>query len=376
MASAGEETQLERLLTVYKRVEEVLYGSVYPLRADTSDETGEIPLGKWESPFVVSKQLGQREIIFGSVLHHIHETARPILRIESLQKELAKSLPSEIRGSMVESRSGNEVTITSPAMEFPPWFLYQQDEIIKDAILLSAPPVRTLVEIFSGKGNGTVPTYDYEGNPSGGIRMQRLFHALSHHRYCVVSGGYINDIFSGEDTPGLPDVFGTKVKANDLFNLVISFLEGITINDFVGMLRGRLERLSIDSKPREIIFAHQNVYALTEVVRDRVEDARFSPFRNYLFSQFTTDENREIDAARRSNSTVVLERRFNLPRFTMGADLDAKVIAMSITINDKQESFEFSQREFFEKLTATCGNESVIPIERLSQRIENLSKPS
>ena len=58
MASAGEETQLERLLTVYKRVEEVLYGSVYPLRADTSDETGEIPLGKWESPFVVSKQLG------------------------------------------------------------------------------------------------------------------------------------------------------------------------------------------------------------------------------------------------------------------------------------------------------------------------------
>ena len=81
-------------------------------------------------------------------------------------------------------------------------------------------------------------------------------------------------------------MFGTKVKVEDLFNEVIGFLEGITVNDFVGMLRGRLQGLSIDSKPRDIIFAHQNVYALTEVVRHRVEHARFSPFRNYLFSQF------------------------------------------------------------------------------------------
>ena len=190
MTTADEETQLERLLFVYKRVEEVLYGSVYPLRADASQATGEIPLGKWESPLVVSKQLGQHEIVFGSILHHMHEAARPIFRMEVLQQELAKSLPSEIRVSMVESRSGDQVTFTSLGSEFPALFLYQQDETIKDAVLLSAPPVRTLVEIFSGKGNRIVPTYDYEGNPTNGVSMQQLFHALSHHRYCVVSGGH------------------------------------------------------------------------------------------------------------------------------------------------------------------------------------------
>ena len=375
MTSDCGTTQLERLLVIYKRVEEVLYGSVYPLRVDASEASGEIPLGKWKSPFIVSKQLGEHEVVYGSVLHHMHEAARPIFQMKALQKELMESLPSESRSSMVEARSGNEVVFTSPAGEFTASFLYKQDQIIKDAVLLSALSVRTLVDIFSGKGNRIVPTYDYEGNPTNGVSMQQLFHALCHHRYCVVSGGSVHDIFSGQDTPGLPDMFGTKVKVEDLFNEVIGFLEGITVNDFVGMLRGRLQGLSIDSKPRDIIFAHQNVYALTEVVRHRVEHARFSPFRNYLFSQCTADENREVEAARRSTSTVVLRRRFNLPRFKMGTDLDAKVIEMSITINDEQEKFEFSQQEFFERLTATCGNESIIPIEKLRQRVENLAEP-
>ena len=372
MTSADEGNQLERLLAQYQRVEETLYGSVYPLRVDTSQVTGEILLGKWRSPFVVSKQLGQREIIYGSVLHHMHEAAGPIFRMESRQNELAKSLPSEIHASLIESRSGNQITFTSPASEFSPLLLYKQDEIIKDAVLLSALPVRTLVEVFSGKGNRIVPTYDYEGNRTNGVSMQQVFHALCHHRYCVVSGGFIHDIFSGDDVQGLPDLFGTTIKVEELLNEVIGFLEGVTVNDFVGMLRSRLEKLTIDSKARDIVFAHQNVYALADVVRGRAGDASFSPFSDYLFSRFTAEESRKIEAAG-GKSTVILKRRFTLPRFAIGPDLDAKVIVMSININDKQESFEFSQQEFFDKLTAACGKESVIPIERLRQRIEDLA---
>ena len=373
MTSTGDKKQLERMLAIYRRVEEVLYGCVYPLRVDASEATGEITLGQWKSPFVVSKQLGQHEIVYGSVLHLIHEAARPIFRMEALQKELRNSLPSEIRASIVESRSGNEVTFTSPTGEFPALFLYKQDEIIKDAVLLSGLQVRTLLDVFSGKGNRIVPTYDYEGNPAPGVSMQQLFHALCHHRYCVVSGGFIYDVFSGQDTRGLPDVFGTKIKSGELLTEVIEFLKGISVNDFVGMLRRRLEGLTIDSKPRDIIFAHQNVYALNEVVRCRLGDARLSPFLNYLFGRFTADESQEIEAAR-GKSTVLLERRFNPPRFQIGPDFEAKVIEMSITINEKQEKFEFSRQEFFEKLTATCGNESIIPIERLQQQIADLAE--
>ena len=172
-------------------------------------------------------------------------------------------------------------------------------------------------------------------------------------------------------------MFGTKIKVEELFTAVIGFLEGITVNDFVGILRGRLKGLSIDSKPRDIIFVHQNVYALAEVVRYRLGDSRLLPFQNYLFSRFTEDESRAMKTAG-GKSEVWLERRFNPPKFKTGADLDAKVIEMNmnITINEKPERVEFSQHEFFEKLTATCGNESVIPIERLRHRVENLAEPS
>ena len=351
----------------------MLYGSVYILQVDASESTEEIPLGKWESPFVVSKQLGEHEVVYGSILHHMHEAARPILRMGTLQQQLAQSLPSEIRASMVESRSGNARTLTSPTSEFPALFLYRQDEIIKDAVLLSALSVRTLLEIFSGKGNRTVPTYDYEGNPTNGVSMQQLFHALCHHRYCVVSQGFIHDIFSGDDTRGLPDMFGTKLKVEELLAEVIGFLEGITVNDFVGMLRSRLKGLTINSKTRDIIFVHQNVYALTDLIRYRLEDTRFTPFVNYLFSRFTADESRKIEVSK-GKATIHLERRCNAPRFKVGPVLEAKVIEMYVTINEKQEKFEFSQQELFEKLVATCGKESLIPMERLRQGIETLSE--
>ena len=344
------------------------------MRVDASEATGEIPLGKWESPFIVSRQLGQHEIVYGSIPHHMYEAAKPIFKLEVLQKDLARTLPYEIRESMVESQSSNQVTFTSPAIEFPALFLYQQDELIKDAVLLSAPSVRTLVEIFSGKGNRDVPTYDYGGNPTNGVSMQQLFHALSHHRYCVVSQGFIHDVFSGEDTRGLPDVFGRSIKVEEILNAVMNFLEGITVKDFVGMLRARLERLSIDSMVRDIIFAHQNVYVLTGVVRYRLVEVQFSPFFDYLFGQFTVDERRKVEAAK-GRSTIPLERRFNLPRFKLRPDLDAKVIEMHITINGNQESFEFDLREFFEKLTHVCGNESIVPIERFMERVEDLGEP-
>ena len=366
---------VERLLFQYQRVDETLYGSVYPLRVDAACAMGEIPLGKWQAPFIVSKQLGQHEIVYGSILYHMHEAARPIFRIGALQDELTRNLPAEIQSSIVESRDGSTITRTSPSDGFPAQFLYQQDEIIKDAILLSLSHVRTLVEIFSGKGNRVVSTFDYEGNLTGEVSMQQLLNALAHHRHIVVTGGFISDVFSGQNTRGLPNMFGTKVKVEELLTGIINFLEGITVNDYVGMVRGRLEGLTIDSEPGDIIFAHQNVYALTEIVRYRIGEAQFLPFQNYLFSQLTSDEKRELRAAG-DKSEVPLTRRFNIPRFKIGSDLDARTIEVGVAINDKQERFEFSQRELFEKLTSASGSESLIPIERFRQRIDALAEPS
>ena len=372
MNIAAQQNDVQRLLFVYQQVNEALYGSVYPLRVNAAEATGTIALGQWKAPFLVSKQFGQHEIIYGSLVHHMHEAARPIIRMGSLQEKLRETLPPDMRASMIEYRSDNQITYASPQNEFPALFLYQQEELIKDTLLLSASHMRTLLELLSGKRNRAVPTYDYEGNPTGSVTIHKLFHALSHHRYCVVSAGFVCDIFSQEDTPGLPDLFGMKVKLGELLRESIGFLEGITVNDFVGILRARLTGLAVDSKPKDIIFAHQNVYSLSELVRCRVTDVKFLPFQNYLFSQFTADEKREIEQAN-GISPVNLKRQFTLPRFHIGSNLNSKSVSMVLTINGKQESFQFRQEEFFEKLSATWGEEPLIPIERLRQNIDTLA---
>ena len=351
-----------------------MYGSVYPLRVDASCK-GEVPLGKWKSPFVVWRQLGRQKIVYGSISHLMYEAARPFFQMSVRQEKSRVSLPTEIREAMVDTRSGEVITSSLPSGDFPPAFIYEQDEIMRDALLLAAPHVRTLIEIFSGKGNRIVPTYDYDGNQTGGVSMQRLFSTLSHHRYCVVSGGFLHDIFSDQDTPGLPDEFGTKIEQVELIDAVFEFLDGITVNDFVGMLRGRLEHLTVDSKARDIIFAHQNVVALDNVVEDRLSDASFQPFLNFLFRGLTANEDAMLaEAASRGETEVRLTRVFPTPSFQISDDLSSKVIRMHITINGKAEKFEFEQQEFFGKLTATCGTEPLLTQERLGRRFAELSQ--
>ena len=72
-------------------------------------------------------------------------------------------------------------------------------------------------------------------------------------------------------------------------------------------------------------------------------------------------------------SPVNLKRQFTLPRFHIGSNLNAKSVGMVLTINGKEESFQFRQEEFFEKLSAAWGEEPLIPIERLRQNIDTLA---
>ena len=367
---------MERLFTVYKLAGNVLYGSMYPLQIEDSQAPKIVPLGQWESPFIVSVQLGEREVTPGSIPYHMHEALRPLLRTKALRDGLTGTLPSHVRESIVESRSGNTITYTSDA--FSPAFIYRQDETVRDGVLLSALSTRTLMDIFSGKGNRLIPAYDYDGNRIDGVLMQRLFNALSHHRYCAVSNGFICDIFSDQDVEGLPDMFGVKIKAEELATETVRYLEELTINDFVGMLRGRLERLTVDSKTRDKIFVHQNICALTDIVAYRIPDPQFAPFLDFVLEPAALSRADELLKAT-ADRPVESELRFFRPRFKLGSDLGAKIIEMHVTFSERPEEsemYEFSQQVFFEKLTDVCGHQAIIPIQELVQQIENLTQPS
>ena len=230
--------------------------------------------------------------------------------------------------------------------------------------------LRTLLEVLSGRRNIPVTLYDYEGNSTGTVSLSDLLNTLMHHRYCVVSGEYVHDIFSGQSQLDSPRRFGSKVKSVELFNVMFSYLSAITINDFVGVLRGQLERLTVDSEPRDIMFVVQNVHSLAEIIGDRIIDGRFTKMQELLFREFTAEEERKIEAARRQSKTITLVRHFGKPAFKIDASLQERRIEMSVNINGKSESFKIDQEQFFEVLTRVYGEDPLVPWDQLLKRYD------
>ena len=359
-----------RLFTIYTRFDPYLYGAVSIVGPEAIAQGGTIPL-KWSYPYVVSKHLEDREIVYGSILYLIGEAAKPIFRMNHRIRALADSLPEDIRSSIRVDRTNNALIHKSPTSEFPDWFLHRQEELTKEGLLLSGLHLRTLLEILSGKGDIPIALYDYENNSTGTVSLNRLFNTLMHLRYCVISGEYVHDIFSGRSKIDSPRLFGSKMKSAELFNTMLTYVSRITINDLVGVLRGQLERLNVDSEPWSIMLAIQNVHSLAEIIGDRITDGRFTKMQELLFREFTAEEKRKIEDSRRRTTAITLVRKFGKPSFKIDAALNEKRIEMSININGKLETFRFDQGEFFRALTQVYGDDSVVPWEKLVERYDN-----
>ena len=358
-----------RLFVVYQRVEPYLYGAVSVVGPDQLANGGTIPL-EWSYPYVVSKHLEDREIVYGSIPHLLGETAKPIFRMNHRVRALAESLPQEIRSSLRVRRTDNALVHESQSSELPDWFLHRQEDLTKEGLLLSGLHLRNLMEVLSGRGNTPVPLYDYEGDSNGTVTLNELSHMLMHHRYCVISGEYVHDIFSDRAQLESPRLFGSKVKSAELFNAMLSYISGITVNDFVGVLRGRLESLTVDSEPRDIMFAVQNVHSLAEIIGDRITNDRFAEMQELLFWEFTEEEKLKIEAARKQSKTITLVRRFGKPAFKIEAALREHRIEMSLNINGKSETFKFDQGRFFGVLTRVFGEDPLMPLDQLLSRYD------
>ena len=152
-----------RLFFVYQRVEPYLYGAISVVGPEAVAQRGIIPL-EWSYPYVVSKHLQDREIVYGSILHLIDDAAKPIFRMNHRLRALADSLPEEIRSSIRVSHTDNAL-IHESSSEFPDWFLHQQEELTKEGAFVGWPASEDLVGSLERKT-------EYPRNP---LRLRRQF---------------------------------------------------------------------------------------------------------------------------------------------------------------------------------------------------------
>lgn len=349
----------QRLHVLYQKSGPFLYGYIHVVRGSTDNQESSYP-------FIVSKHFQDREIVFGSMIALMHKIARLKFRFDERQRVTGESLPDAVKSSARVVKKHNKVVHEFPESEYLDTVLQEQEELLEETIMLILMNVRTLLEILSGKGDRRVGIYDYEGKAIGATSLREIGNLLVHHRYFVIRDEYIHDLFSGDAQLASQRRFGAKISVAELFEQVFNCLTGIRVRDFVGVLRSQLERLTIDTDMRDIVFLIQNVHSLWYIIQERITDSRFSEVMDLLFREV---QERHIDRIIKNggNATGVynVEFTYTTPRFKIDQDLSARRIVMQLTVSGKSEEFKFGYEEFFNVLTKVYGDDSLLTLDQL-----------
>ncbi|MXZ90816.1 MAG: hypothetical protein F4W95_05975 [Chloroflexi bacterium] len=361
--------------TLYTQSSNYTYAAIVTAKPDTA-QSGDVPTDN-KAVYISSARLGDREIVYGSLLHTIDEAIRPIYQSSRRLREMSEIIPADVFPSVEYTESGDGIGLyTLPPGDYSDAIIHQQEQILKDTLLLSGIHVRTLLEDFSGRGNVPVPIYDYESEPAGSVSLAEIFNTLEHYRYCVVSGEFVHDVFSSKGQLGSDQLVGSKMKIHELFNAIFVFISRIRIKDFAGVLRARLENLSVDSDRSDAIFAVQNVHSIAQIMHERTVVVGTLPEFIAVLNrklELTTKERRILqDAEDKGETEVHLVRIGGLPVFSIGRLLHNKMIETHITINGESEKVEISWDEFFRELVKVHGDEPLVPREVLEKRFEHL----
>ena len=343
-----------------------MYGAIHVVREHLDSQ-------QTSFPFIVSSHFDGKKVVYGTVQNLIKKTARLIFRLEQWHRDLDDSIPSEVKSRAETEQEFGATVVRLPELDYSESVLQLQEEKLEETILLTSLHVRTLFEIFSGKGDIEIVLYDYEDKQVGKMSLHEITNLLMHHRYFVVDGNYVRDLFSGKEQLASPRLLGSKFTVTDLFNAMLAFLTGIRIRDYVGVLRTRLEQLTASSEPRDFVFLIQNIHMLSNIVQERFQDSRFHKVMELLFRDVYE---RHLDGIREAG--VVGEWnyqfKFGKPEFKIDDELSRKSLVMSIMIDGDREEFRYSYEEFFDVLTRVYGNEPLLSIEQLRNEVSQDSQ--
>ena len=273
------EDNYNRIVLFYKQQGAYLYGLIRVVKGSQDNLIT-------SNPFIISKTLGGQEIVYGSVLESIVKVIRIISRyMDQQQRAVDLSIANGLLGPNPQYRDRGDgyVVVDSPDSVPDEEFDHARELEAEDMVLLSSIHLRTLFEAFSGKFNRSIPLYNYEGQVFGDVLLKDIFDAVLHHRYFVIRGEFMIDLFSHERSLDPNSFFGSKVDLYKFLDGVIAAINSIKVKDYMGMLRSKLNRLSVESEPKDMIFAIQNIESLNRVVRDRFESNRTCELLHTMF---------------------------------------------------------------------------------------------
>ena len=348
-------TEYNQLALFYHRSGSDLYGAVHIVDGPLENQ-------KSSAAFLISKQVGDGEIVYGSILNLLEKIIG--LHLTSMHQmdsigETTPPAPSLIR------HIGDDQSQASVGDRI----IQYQNEVLEDAALLIAMHFRTLNEIFNHRwGKLTLPVYDKADQVVDEIKMRALLNNMVHHRYLAVQVPFILDIASRDGQLPSQEMFGAKVNLDDFTNTILKIVGEIRVRDLIGVLKRSISTISADSKPPEIIFLIQNLHSLARIVHNLMVRRGANEIGEFLLHDVVRRE--LVERTRRGLFTPVsIGHSFDSPGFKLAHDLTKKRIEVSVQIDEQQEVIEVDHRELFSLLTQWYGDEPLVEAPRPSKMI-------
>ena len=341
--------QYDILELFYQRIDPHLFGSILTVSGPLDNQEN-------SAAFFISKEIGDGEIVYGSVIHLLDKIVG--LQLQLLNRlKAARDTRSLAPGIL--RHPGNDPSHAS----WEDMVGEYEEELLEDTVLLTAIYFRNLNEIFSGRfSNNDVPVYNREDKQVDVVKLGVLANNLIHHRYFVVRPPYIHVIASAKDELPSETTFDSKVNGVEFLQVVADIAGQIKIRDLIGVLRARLQAVSANSPSRDIIFLVQNLHSLSRVFAERLPRDDAAAIRDLLLREAERRDGERIarEFAKGRADPVRIEYRGGAPSFKLAPDLSRKRIKIHVTINDENDEIEVDHREFFTILTQAHGDEPLI----------------
>lgn len=339
-----------RLALLYQQIDDNLWGAIHTVDGSLENQHN-------SAPFLISKRVGDEEIIYGSIVNLLN-------KIVGLQRTLWHRLTDtddevpELGILRHGSEDQSKVSKDGLVQEY-------QEEMLEDTVLLTAMHFRNLNEIFNHRwSNKELPVYNNDDQSVGTVGMSTLTNQLIHHRYLAVRAPYICDISSRDSELPSQVRFGSKIDGTEFLSEVMDIVREVRVRDFVGVLKRSISNISATSESRDIIFLVQNLNSLSQIIAERLGRGAAPAIQKLLLREVIRRDRRRLalEFAGRHVHPVRIEYRGSAPTIALGHDLSRKRIEIHVTINEEPHTIEVDHREFFSLLTSEHGTEPLVEV--------------
>lgn len=309
----------------------VLYGHIAFYRQQYPGQETATKAYRSSTPFVVGKYVSgsDRFIVYGSVHFLVLEIRRLIDEFIAKNRDWWVS-----RQKVVNDRNLGEMD-----------FLY--DSHVMDFVVLVSTHARNLFHLVNNEEvtGKTIPVLNYEKEQDGDIKLSELFDILIHNRYYYFDGGIIRDVFSGKfkKQSRFADKFmGYGIDLQAYVQGIADAIREVRMKHLTTILRGRLKRLSPDSKHQDVIFLIQNIHSFSDLMKTRIPTGNYRLIEQLMFGNHAED--------------LV----YKSPNIAINRDLQRK--AFDIRVEWAKRSEYDGGRGKLENKVVTVGHESLFDI--------------